>query len=79
VAKESYIPVKVELYAKSGKLLKEMTVIDFKKIGKRNYPTRVKMVNKLRRDTYTELVIEDIELDIKIPEKVFTKAHLERK
>jgi len=79
VAKESYIPVKVELYAKSGKLLKEMTVIDFKKIGKRNYPTRVKMINKLRQDTYTELVIEDIEIDIQIPEKIFTKAYLERK
>lgn len=79
VAKESYIPVKVELYAKSGKLLKEMAVIDFKKIGKRNYPTRVKMINKLRQDTYTELIIEDIEIDIQIPEKIFTKAYLERK
>jgi len=79
ITKESYIPVKVELYAKSGKLLKEMTILDFKKIGKRNYPIRVKMVNKLRRDTYTELVIEDIELDIKIPAKVFTRSYLERK
>lgn len=79
VAKDSYVPVRVELYAKSGKLMKEIYNTDFKRIGGRNYPTKVRMVNKLRQNTYTELILEDVELDIKIPTKVFTKAYLERK
>ena len=79
VDKKTYIPVKAELYAKSGKLMKEINITDFQKIGKRNYPTKIIMINKLRKDTFTELILEDIELDIKIPAKIFTKAYLERK
>lgn len=79
VDKKTYIPVRAELYAKSGKLMKEINITDFQKIGKRNYPTKIIMINKLRKDTYTELILEDIELDSKIPAKIFTKAYLERK
>jgi outer membrane lipoprotein-sorting protein len=79
VDKKTYIPVRAELYAKSGKLMKEINVTDFQKIGKRNYPTKIIMINKLRKDTYTELILEDIKLDSKIPAKIFTKAYLERK
>ncbi len=79
IDREFYVPVKSELYARSGKLLKEITIGEFEQIGTHNYPTKVRMVNKLRKDTYTELVLEDIELDVKIPERIFTKSYLERK
>lgn len=79
IDKEYYIPLRSELYARGGKLLREITVSDFEEIGTHNYPTKIRMVNKLRRDTYTEVVLEDIELDVKIPDKVFTKSYLERK
>jgi outer membrane lipoprotein-sorting protein len=79
VDKETYIPVKTELYAKSGKLMKEVMVVDFKKIDGYNYPTRIIMTNKLRKDTYTELSLDKIQLDAIVPGKVFTKAYLERK
>jgi outer membrane lipoprotein-sorting protein len=79
VTKESYIPLREELFAKSGKLMKEITVSEFEKIGAHNYPTRVKMVNKLRKDTYTELILEEVELDVTIPSKIFSKSYLERK
>ena len=79
VDKETYIPIKTELYAKSGKLMKEVMVVDFQKIDGYNYPTRIIMVNKLRKDTYTELSLEKIQLDAIVPKKVFSKAYLERK
>jgi outer membrane lipoprotein-sorting protein len=79
VDKKMYIAVKVELYAKSGKLLKELFISEFEKIGRYNYPTSIKMINKIRRNTYTELILEEVELDIKIPNRVFSKAYLERK
>ncbi len=75
---EEYIALKTELYAKSGKLMKEVTVGEFRRIGNRNYPTRVKMINKLRQNTYTELILDDVRLDVSIPDRNFTKAHLER-
>jgi len=79
VDKESFIPRKVELYAKSGRLLKEIGITDFQRIGDRNYPTRIRMINKLRQSTYSEMVLTDIQLDAEIPPKIFTKAYLERK
>lgn len=79
VDKLLYIPVKIELYAKSGKLMKELQIYDYQRIGERNYPTKIKMYNKLRQNTYSEMVIDDITLDEPIPAKVFTKAYLERK
>lgn len=79
VDKETYIPLKTELYAKSGKLMKEVMVADFQRINGNNYPTRIIMVNKLRKDTYTELSLAEIQLNAQVPENVFTKAYLERK
>jgi outer membrane lipoprotein-sorting protein len=79
VDKNRYVTLKAELYAKSGKLMKEITVSEFRSIGRYRFPTSIRMVNKLRRDTYTELVLENIKLDIKIPDRIFTKAYLERK
>ena len=79
VDRELYITRKAELYAKSGKLMKEVTVSAFKKIGRYNFPTSIKMVNKLRQDTYTELLLDNIKLDTEIPDRIFTRAYLERK
>jgi outer membrane lipoprotein-sorting protein len=79
VDQETFIPVKTELYAKSGKLMKEVMITDFQKIKGYNYPTRVIMVNKLRQNTYTELILEQVQLDAVVPDRIFTKAYLERK
>ncbi len=79
VDKNRYVTLKAELFAKSGKLLKEITMGEFKNIAGYRFPTSIKMVNKLRQDTYTELLLDDIELDIVIPARIFTKAYLERK
>ncbi|OGC39180.1 hypothetical protein A2Y85_02140, partial [candidate division WOR-3 bacterium RBG_13_43_14] len=79
VIKKTYRPVKTELYAKSGKLMKELNVLESRKIAGRDLPVRIRMVNKLRKDTYTELVFDAIKLDTPIPDKYFSIGYLERK
>jgi len=79
VDKDDYVTLKAELYAKSGKLMKEITVSEFQKIGRYRFPTSIRMENKLRQNTYTELILENIKLDIEIPTRIFTRAYLERK
>jgi outer membrane lipoprotein-sorting protein len=79
IDQEFYYPIKEELYAKSGKLMKEIVISGFTKVGNKNYPTRVRMENKLRLNTYTEMVLENVKLDVELPSRVFTKAYLERK
>ncbi len=79
VSEGTYIPLKTELYAKSGKLLKVVTVLEFKEFGARHYPVHILMENKLRKNTFTELILDDIHIDVAVPPHVFTKAYLERK
>ena len=55
------------------------TVREFKNIGQYRFPTSIMMINRLRKDTYTELLLDNVELDIRIPDRIFTKAYLERK
>jgi len=78
VSKESFIPIKAEYYSKSGKLMKDVQILEFKRVSGKNYPTRIKMENKLRKNTWSEFVITDIQIGVSIPSNVFTKGYLER-
>jgi outer membrane lipoprotein-sorting protein len=79
ITKTDYIPLKSELYAKSGKLMKEFMVLRTEQIGSYNFPVHIKMINKLRKDTYTEMEFHSIVLDVPVGNDIFTKAYLERK
>ena len=78
VDKEHWIPLKEELYAKSGKLLKKLELKDVTKIDGRWFPKRMLFKDMLKNGDGTEFIIEDIELDKKIPEYVFSKASLRK-
>ena len=79
VDKEKYIGHKIEFSAKSGKLLKVMTVGDIQSFENRHYPTRVTMEDKLRKNSKTEMVIKTIQFDAPIPEGTFTERNLMRR
>jgi outer membrane lipoprotein-sorting protein len=74
--KEKYIPLKEELYAKSGKLLKKTELFDFKRVGNRWFPGRMIFKDMLKTGDGTEFLIESIDFDVDIPEHIFTKASL---
>ena len=73
VDKEYFLPIKEELYAKSGKLLKTSTLSDIKKIKGRWFPSKFKFKDELKRNSKgTEWIIEKIEFDTDIEESRFT-------
>lgn len=78
VDKVRYIPLREELYAKSGKLLKRMELSDITKIGNRWYPMKMVFKDMLKKGGGTEFIIVDIEFDKEIPEYIFTKASLKK-
>jgi len=78
VGKESFIPIKSEYYSRSGKLMKDVQILEWKRVSGKNYPTRIKMENKLRKNTWSEFVITNIQIGVSIPANVFTKGYLER-
>jgi len=78
VDKERYIPLKQELYAKSGKLLKKMELKDIVRMPGRWYPKRMIFKDMLKKGKGTEFIIENIEFDVLIPEHIFSKAALRK-
>ena len=76
---EYLLPMKEELYAKSGKLLKTATMDGVKKIQDRWFPSRFLYKDELKRNSKgTEWVIEDISFDMNVPSNRFTKAMLRK-
>ncbi len=78
VDKTRYIPLKEELYAKSGKLLKRLEFFDITKIDSRWYPKKFVFKDMLKKGGGTEFIIIEIEFDKEIPEYIFTKASLKK-
>ncbi|NLC52759.1 MAG: outer membrane lipoprotein-sorting protein [Firmicutes bacterium] len=76
VDKERFVGLKEELYARSGRLLKVMTVTKVAVIEGRWYPVESVMEDKLRRDTRTEFIIKAIEFNPQIPAGTFTLENL---
>jgi outer membrane lipoprotein-sorting protein len=79
IDKEYLLPMKEELYAKSGKLLKTSTMDGIKKVQGRWFPTRFIFKDELRRNSKgTEWIIDDIQFDVDIPDSRFSKALLRK-
>ncbi len=76
---EQYIVSRSELYAKSGKLIKEYSTEEVKKIGDRYYPTVQKMTDKIKSNSFTTITFTNINLDNTISDSVFTMQNLEKK
>jgi len=75
---ERYIPLKEELYAKSGQLLKRSTLSDVVRVEGRWFPTTVVYKDMLKQGDGTEFKITSIKFDQDIPEYIFTKAALKQ-
>ena len=79
IDKEYLLPMKEELYAKSGKLLKTSTMNGIKKVQGRWFPSRFIFKDELKRNSKgTEWIIEEIEFDTEIPDSRFLKARLRK-
>ena len=79
IDKEYLLPMKEELYAKSGKLLKTSTMDGIKKVQGRWFPSRFIFKDELKRNSKgTEWHIGHIEFDVDIPESRFSKAKLRK-
>jgi hypothetical protein len=75
---ERFVPLKQEMYAKSGKLLKRLEMRDVVKIGSRWFPKTMIYKDMLKQGDGTEYTVTKIEFDVEIPEYIFSKAALKQ-
>ncbi|WP_280749410.1 outer membrane lipoprotein-sorting protein [Parabacteroides sp. PF5-9] len=78
VDKEWMIPLREELYAKSGQLLKKITLSDIRQTEGRWFPMKMIYKDILKDGNGTEWIIDSITFDRKIPEHIFSKASMKK-
>lgn len=76
VDKSRYLPLKEELYAKSGTLLKKTELLDIKRVGNRWYPGKIVFKDMLKKGDGTEFIVDEIHFNVEVPEHLLSKAAL---
>jgi outer membrane lipoprotein-sorting protein len=77
VDKETFAPLRTEMYALSGAKLKESSVLDARWIGDRYFTTDFQLKDLLRKDSKTIFKMTKLELDVNIPDSMFSLRNLE--
>ena len=75
---ERYVPLKQQMYAKSGQLLKQVTLSDVKQVQGRWFPMTMVYKDMLKDGNGTEFRLKNAKFDQEIPDYIFTKAALKQ-
>ena len=78
IDQERFVPLKEDLFAKSGQLLKRTTLSDVQKVQGKWYPMKIIYKDMLKQGDGTEMHLTSIKFDQEIPEYIFTKAVLKQ-
>jgi len=78
VDQERSIPLREELFAKSGTLLKRTVLSDVANINGRWYPKKIVFKDMLKEGEGTEFIMENIQFNVAIPDYIFSKASLKK-
>ncbi|MEA4982600.1 MAG: outer membrane lipoprotein-sorting protein [Paludibacter sp.] len=76
VDQERYVPLKVDMFAKSKKLLKRIIFSDVQKVQGRWFPMTMLYKDMLKDGKGTKMTFLNIQLDAKIPANIFNKSSL---
>ncbi|MBW6479063.1 MAG: outer membrane lipoprotein-sorting protein [Bacteroidales bacterium] len=73
---ERFVPLREDLFARSGQLLKQTNLSDIRQIDGRWFPFTMQFKDMLKQGDGTEFTITSIKFDQKIPDHIFSKASL---
>lgn len=78
IEKKTYTIWRLEMYTRTGKPLKTMQIREVKEYGGKQMATDILITDQVRRDMESEIFIEEIELNIEVPDGMFTRRELAR-
>jgi outer membrane lipoprotein-sorting protein len=74
---ERWVPLREELFAASGRLLKTIVLSDVRRLADRWYPFRIELDDALQTETTTTFRVLEMRLNVTVPAGVFTVRYLE--
>ena len=75
---ERFVPLKQEMFARSGQLLKRTTLSDVKQVQGKWFPMTIVYKDVLKEGSGTEFKMTSVKFDQNIPDYIFTKAALKQ-
>ncbi|MEW6621183.1 MAG: outer membrane lipoprotein-sorting protein [bacterium] len=78
IKKDGFIPIKMEFYTISGKLLKILTYSEVKNIGGRTRPIKLTMESMINVGYKSIMSLTTADYETKIPDYFFTQEYLDR-
>lgn len=78
VEQEHFVPLKEDLFAKSGQLLKRTLMSDVRQVDGRWYPHKMNYKDMLKDGKGTDFIVTRMEINPKIPNVVFNKSNLKK-
>jgi len=76
IDQEKFVPLKIEAFAKGGKLLKRTTLTDVQRIQGRWFPMSMVYKDMLKQGEGTKMTIQEVQLDAGIPANYFNLGNL---
>lgn len=61
-----------ELYARNGRLIKTVEALEVRNVDGRNLPVRIRIEDRLRRNTATEFILDEIQLNADLDPRLFS-------
>ena len=78
VGEEGWMPRSVEYFDEDMEMTRVMTYSDERTLGGRVLPVRMRVVPSDKPDEYTEMVYEEMEFDLDLPDDLFTLRNLQK-
>ena len=78
IEKEHFVPLKEELFAKSGQLLKKTELSDVRQVDGRWYPHKINYKDMLKDGKGTDFIVLEVQIDAEIPAHILSKAALRK-
>lgn len=78
VDKKTFVPLRIKLYARSGRLLKVMKQSKLVRRSNRWLPLKITVTDKRRSNSKTVVTYSRLQINVKIPDRVFTVQNLYR-
>lgn len=69
---------KEELFTKNKRKIKEIEILEYKKIGNKFYPVSYIMRDLRLKNSYTKVIFEKVEIDIKLKDEIFKIEYLRK-
>lgn len=79
VRKSDYVPLRADFYNERGERVRTLTYSEIKKMDDRVIPTRMELTLEKEPGNRTILLLEQVEFNKPIPNRVFTQQNLRRR